>query len=107
MHPASARLHALLAELGALHDRKQQDYGRDVDPFANVRASEEWGIPGWVGAMIRLNDKVRRLQSFAVKGSLANEGAFDSLKDIAVYALIAYVLLEQFLNRSVVGLDDR
>lgn len=94
-HPNSARFHELLAEAGSLHDRKQADYGAGDDPFANVRASEEWGIPGWVGAMVRLNDKVRRLQSLAQKGSLANESAYDSFVDISVYALIAYVLYEE------------
>jgi len=94
-HPNSARFHEILAELGKLHDRKQADYGRDDDPFANVRASEEWGARGWVGAMIRANDKVRRLQSLLRNGNLANESAEDSLRDIAVYAVIALVLFEQ------------
>ena len=100
-HPNSARFHALLTQLGELHDRKQSDYGRGDDPFANVRASTEWGVPGWVGAMIRANDKVRRLQTFATRGSLANEGALDSLQDIAVYAMIAYVLLEQDMETAL------
>lgn len=94
-HPSSARFHELLKEAGDLHDRKQTDYGRGDDPFANVRASDEWGIPGWVGAMVRLSDKVRRLQALATKGALANEAAVDSFMDIAVYALIARVLYEQ------------
>lgn len=94
-HPNSERFHELLQLAGETHDRKQADYGRGDDPFANVRASEDWGVRGWVGALIRLNDKVKRLQSLSQKGYLANESAFDSLMDIAVYALIAYVLLEQ------------
>jgi len=89
------RFHALLQELGALHDKKQQDYGTAQDPLANVRASQDWGIPPWVGSCIRLNDKVKRLQSLAKNGSLANESAEDSLKDIAVYALIALILLKE------------
>lgn len=94
-HPSSTRFHALLAQAGALHDQKQADYGSDTDPFANVRASEEWGIPSWVGALVRLNDKVQRLKAFARKGSLQNESAQDSMLDIAVYALISYVLYEE------------
>jgi hypothetical protein len=94
-HPNSARFHQILQELGELHDRKQADYGRGDDPFANVRASNEWGVKPWMGAMIRLNDKVRRLQSLAAKGSLKNESAEDSMRDIAVYAVIALVLYEQ------------
>lgn len=94
-HPDSERFHQLLIQAGELHDRKQADYGKDNDPFANVRSSSDWGIPDWVGAMVRLNDKVKRLQALAQKGDLANESALDSFMDIAVYALIAYVLYEQ------------
>lgn len=94
-HPNSARFHELLQIAGETHDRKQADYGKGADPFANVRASENFGIPAWVGAMVRLNDKVIRLQTLATKGALANEAAKDSFMDIAVYALIAYVLYEQ------------
>jgi hypothetical protein len=94
-HPNSARFHEILQEAGELHDRKQADYGRGDDPFANVRASGEWGVSPWVGAMIRLNDKVRRLQSLVANGKLENESAEDSLRDIAVYAIIALVLFEQ------------
>lgn len=94
-HPNSARFHELLSELGDLHDRKQADYGRDDDPFANVRASEEWGVPAWVGAMVRASDKVRRLQALIQNGKLENESAEDSLRDLAVYSIIALVLFEQ------------
>ena len=89
------RFHALLAEIGELHDRKQADYGRSSDPFANVRASEEWGVEPWVGAMIRATDKVRRLQAAANGSDLLNEGVEDSLMDLAAYALIALILYRQ------------
>jgi len=95
MTKGSKRFHEILNELGDLHDRKQQDYGTDADPFANVRASAEWGIPSWVGAMIRATDKVRRLQTMARKGVLANESAEDSFRDLAVYAIIALCLFEE------------
>ena len=42
--------------------------------------------------MVRATDKVRRLQTYAVNGRLANEGVEDSLMDLAVYAIIALVL---------------
>jgi hypothetical protein len=94
-HPNSARFHEILEELGELHDRKQKDHGRGDDPFANVRASQEWGVASWVGAMVRASDKVRRLQSLIANGQLENESAEDSLRDLAVYAVIALVLFEQ------------
>lgn len=94
-HPKDTRFHELLGELAALHNKKQLDYGKADDPFANVRSTEEFGVKPWIGAMIRLNDKVKRLQSFATRGALANESVEDSLKDIAVYAIISLVLYEQ------------
>jgi hypothetical protein len=97
------RFHALLDELGRLHDKKQEDYGTDTDPFANVRASEEFGVPAWIGALIRLNDKVKRLKNFAARGVLANESAEDSFLDIAVYALIGYILYREAAGRVVDG----
>jgi hypothetical protein len=90
--PGDPRFHALLKEIADLHDLKQADYGTGEDPLANIRASELWGIPAWVGAMVRLNDKVKRLQSLRKKGSLANESAKDSFLDVAVYSLLAYIL---------------
>lgn len=89
------RFHAELQHIADLHDKKQKDYGSDTDPFANVRASSEWGVPSWVGAMVRLNDKVHRLKQFAKKGVLHNESAEDSMRDIAVYALIALILYRE------------
>lgn len=91
-HPGSRMFYNELIQCGLLHSQKQRDYGKPTDPFANVRSSEEWGIPGWVGAMVRLNDKVKRLQTLARTGGLANESAVDSFRDICVYALIALVL---------------
>lgn len=94
-HPSSRRFHAILDEWGALHDRKQADYGTDSDPFANVRASEDFSVPGWVGGMIRANDKMKRLQTFARKGSLENEPVVDSFDDLGVYSAICRVLYEE------------
>jgi hypothetical protein len=89
------RFQEILAEIDSLHLRKQQDYGADHDPFANVRASTEWGVPAWVGALIRATDKIRRLQTYARRGTLANEGVEDSFRDLAVYALIGLILWEE------------
>lgn len=97
----------ILRELQAMHDRKQADYGSDEDPFANIRASREFGLKPWVGAMLRANDKVKRLQSAARGSELKNEGIEDSLIDIAVYTIIALSLFreeqEEELNEHTTG----
>lgn len=93
------RFHALLKQLGELHDKKQMDYGRDLDPFANVRASQDFGVPPWVGCMIRANDKMRRLQTYAGKQVLACESVEDSFLDLAVYSLIGLILFRESTER--------
>jgi hypothetical protein len=45
--------------------------------------------------MIRLSDKIERLQTLASKGKLKNESAADSLRDIRVYSILAEILLEE------------
>ncbi len=94
-HPDSQRFHELLESCGKLHDQKQTDYGNPGAPFANLEASQEFGVPNWLGSLIRLNDKVNRLKTYAKTRKLANEGVADSLQDIAVYALATLVLFEK------------
>jgi hypothetical protein len=91
----SQNFHQLLREIGELHDKKQTDYGRESDPFANIRGSEDWGVKPWVGAMVRANDKMKRLQKVALGGELSNESIVDSFMDLAVYALIGLLLYEE------------
>jgi len=85
----------ILEEIQAMHDKKQADYGKKGDPFANVRASEEWGIPGWVGCMTRATDKIKRLQAAARGQNLVNESIEDSLLDLATYTIIALCLFRE------------
>ena len=98
-HPGERdRFRSILDEMWALHVRKGADYGSNTDPYANVRASEDFGVPPWVGALIRLNDKITRLKSFIRNGNLVNESVEDSIRDIQVYSVIMQVLYEEGLN---------
>jgi hypothetical protein len=109
-----SKFHEIIEQIVALHDQKQKDYGRDEDPFANVRAAEDFGLPGYVGALIRMNDKMRRLQKFVEKGELANESVEDAFLDLAVYAVIGLILyqetikpepFEEVVSKKVAGFD--
>ena len=88
----------ILDEIKEMHDRKQQDYGSKSDPFANVRASEDFGIAGWIGCLTRANDKMRRLQAAARGQNLRNESVEDSLLDLAVYSIIGLVLYREAVS---------
>jgi hypothetical protein len=89
----------VISEVLEMHQRKGADYGRDYDFFANVSASAEWGISPWIGAMMRANDKIVRLQAYANGSTLQNEGVEDSLLDIATYTIIALCLFRRELDQ--------
>lgn len=95
MPEGDTRYLALLDELKALHLKKTADYGNGEDPLANLRASERFGVPAWIGAAIRCNDKMIRVQSFVRNGRLENESIEDSLMDGAAYYLLALVLYRE------------
>lgn len=86
------RFLALLDEMATLHRAKSSDYGAGQDPLANLRASARFGISPWKATLIRMGDKMTRLESFAVKGELANESFEDTLRDLACYSLLALIL---------------
>jgi hypothetical protein len=93
--PYYDRFDDILEEMSKLHNKKGLDYGAVNDPYANVRGSTAFGIDAWVGALVRLNDKIVRLQSFIRNGKLANESVEDSIQDIAVYAVIMRILYDE------------
>lgn len=95
----------LFAEMRDLHIRKATDYGSDADPMHNLRATQEIGIEPWRGAYLRAKDKVKRIDQFCLKGTLANESVEDSFMDLAAYSLLALTLRrEELSNLSV---EDR
>lgn len=82
-------------ELTRLQEAKGQDYGSETDPLANIRASEMFGLPAWLGSIVRANDKVNRIATFARRGTLVHESVEDSLRDLAVYAIHALRLYRE------------
>jgi hypothetical protein len=97
-HPSNILFNSLIEEMKAMAALKQADYGSDTDPFANVRGgAQDMGLAPWIGAAIRMGDKMRRIQKAARLGvdSLNFDSVEDDLIDMANYALIARTLLEE------------
>lgn len=63
---------------------KNHDYASDEDPFRNFRSFGRFGI------LVRLSDKLARLQSFLENGKLkvADETIEDTVCDIINYAIL-------------------
>ena len=102
-----SRFAQIVEEMVALHDKKGRDYDAGtLGSYANIRASEEFGVEPWISALIRLNDKITRLKSFIQQGRLANESALDSIRDVAVYAVIVEILYREKYENSGEKIDS-
>jgi len=89
----------IIDEMVSLHDKKRKDYGKDTDPYANIRAGSQFiGVPDVVGCLMRMNDKMFRLSAWCHGSTMVNESVEDSLMDLAVYAIIALDLIREQNN---------
>jgi len=76
--------------------KKNHDYtSNSPDPFANFRASEIVGVDPVKGILMRLTDKLKRIQTFVEKETLAveGEGVFDAIEDGINYLILAKGLI--------------
>ena len=92
-----------LARLAELYDAnlaiaktKNADYADD-DPFKNFRQCEHLGLaPVGVGIAVRMSDKLARISNLLSRpAEVADESVGDTLSDLANYAMILRVWLEQ------------
>lgn len=101
------RFYELVTEMAILHAQKNQDYAAAGDPFSNFRQCEAAGIPAFDGCLTRLSDKYSRVMNLRKKEknsqvrAVQDETITDTLKDMAVYALIAIALHEEEEGRII------
>lgn len=107
----SPRFYELLEEMGFVHSAKNADYSKGVDPFRNFRGCERFGIPAWIGAYIRLQDKYERCTNLIgnwqetgiLEGAVKDEAFKDTIIDLANYSLIVRCLYEEWVRST----DDK
>lgn len=93
-------------ELSLIKDivqRKNNDYtGTDGSAFANFESTPKLASP-FAGVLIRMGDKMKRLETYATTGSLAvvGEGAEDAARDVIGYSLILLGMLADAKNKPV------
>jgi len=92
--PGDPRFYKLLDEIAELHAAKSHDYTPADDPLANFKRSERLGVPAWKGALVRMGDKWGRIEQLASGKMPKNESLRDTLIDLAIYALLDVILLE-------------
>jgi hypothetical protein len=89
------KFHALLEEVATLSDAKNHDYAHEADPLSNFRQATQFGLTPLQGVFVRMGDKYARLSQLASGKVPKNESMRDTLIDLAVYSLIAVLLLDE------------
>lgn len=93
----SAMHEELCTEARDLMLKKSHDYAGpgSEDPFKNFTASVIFDVPPERGVLLRLMDKLQRVNTFINTGDLKNESVKDSIIDGINYLIIMYALLEE------------
>ncbi len=87
--------------------KKNHDYASGDDPFQNFNGSEIYGIHRVKGLLLRVGDKLQRINTFVDKGKLevANESVDDAIEDIINYMILAKGMLAAEVNNKENSID--
>lgn len=82
----------LIAKSNDYNDYLQQG---EVDLLSNFKSSRLIGIHPVTGLLLRVLDKIKRIQTFVQKGRLSvqDEGVVDALMDVIGYMTLLYCLI--------------
>lgn len=88
---------ALGSAAWSLMEKKNEDYANGDDPFLNFRASENYNVHPAKGILIRMSDKMSRINSYIERGDfkVEDEGLRDTAIDIINYTVLLVGLLEE------------
>ena len=95
--PSTEVFLSLLEKMRDISLAKGHDYSGSEDPMSNFRMCEAMGIPAWKGIVVRLCDKLSRIQNFCKKESLQvkDESIEDTLIDMANYSLLCIIMYRE------------
>ena len=83
----------------AVVEKKNQDYGGGLDAYANFKGSQAFGVSPVIGILLRVQDKMMRIKTYADTGALLvkDESVEDAIIDIMNYMIImaGYILDEK------------
>jgi hypothetical protein len=87
----------ILDNMQAVYEAKDNDYSATGLPMGNLRKCEDAGIDAWRGCLIRIGDKMSRLENFLKEKEylVISERAEDTVIDLANYAILMSCLIEE------------
>ena len=94
----------LLDAMSKMHLAKNAGYGSKLDAWSNFRSSEGWGVPAYIGCLVRMSDKYQRMQNLIAdpNNDQVGESIIDTAMDLAASALIFICLWqEELMKRGI------
>ena len=87
----------ILDNMQLVYEAKDNDYSATGLPMGNLRKCEDAGIDAWRGCLVRIGDKMSRLENFLKEKEylVISEKAEDTVVDLANYAILMSCLLEE------------
>ena len=87
----------ILDNMQSVYEAKDSDYSATGLPMGNLRKCEDAGIEAWRGCLVRIGDKMSRLENFLKEKEylVISEKAEDTVVDLANYAILMSCLLEE------------
>jgi hypothetical protein len=87
----------ILDNMQSVYEAKDNDYSATGLPMGNLRKCEDAGIDAWRGCLVRIGDKMSRLENFLKEKEylVISEKAEDTVVDLANYAILMSCLLEE------------
>ncbi len=87
----------ILDNMKKVYEAKDSDYSATGLPMGNLRKCEDAGIDAWRGCLVRIGDKMSRLENFLKEKEylVLSEKAEDTVIDLANYAILMSCLIEE------------
>ena len=87
----------ILDNMQAVYEAKDSDYSATGLPMGHLRKCEDAGIDAWRGCLVRIGDKMSRLENFLKEKEylVISEKAEDTVVDLANYAILMSCLIEE------------
>ena len=87
----------ILDNMQAVYEAKDSDYSATGLPMGNLRKCEDAGIDAWRGCLVRIGDKMSRLENFLKEKEylVISEKAEDTVVDLSNYAILMSCLIEE------------
>ena len=88
---------SILDNMQSVYEAKDNDYSATGLPMGNLRKCEDAGIEAWRGCLVRIGDKMSRLENFLKEKEylVISEKAEDTVIDLANYAILMSCLIQE------------